>query len=131
MTSEHRGFFPGSLQTLFGSVLGPLAWLMGVPWADARQVGALLGVKISLNELVAYGSLANQIRDGAMGDRAITIATYALCGFSNFSAIGIQLGGISALAPERSADLARLGLKAMMGGAIASWMTATIAGLLI
>jgi len=131
VTSEHSGFFPGSLQTLFGSVLAPLAWLMGVPWAEAGQVGALLGVKISLNELVAYGSLASQIREGTLSEEAITISTYALCGFSNFSALGIQLGGISALAPDRSTDLAELGLKAMVGGALASWMTATVAGLLI
>ncbi len=128
---EYRGIFPGSLQTLFGTVLSPLAFLMGVPWVDAAHVGHLLGIKISLNEFVAYGDLAGYIKDGAIGQRAEIIATYALCGFANFSSIGIQIGGISALAPERRAELARLGLRAMFGGALASWMTATIAGMLL
>ncbi|MCU0304682.1 MAG: hypothetical protein MUC56_11555 [Thermoanaerobaculales bacterium] len=128
---EYRGIFPGSLQTLFGTLLCPLAWLMGVPWADAALVGNLLGIKISLNEFVAYSALAGYAKEGAIGDRAMIIATYALCGFANFSSIGIQIGGISALAPTRKTDLAALGLKAMFGGAIASMLTATIAGLLL
>jgi CNT family concentrative nucleoside transporter len=128
---EFSGVFPGSLQTLFGTVLRPLAWLMGVPWADAGLVGNLLGIKISLNELVAYGLLGTYVQEGLISNRAMIISTYALCGFANFSSIGIQLGGIAAVAPRRRTALAKLGLKAMFGGAIASWLTATIAGMLL
>ncbi|MEJ2582859.1 MAG: nucleoside transporter C-terminal domain-containing protein [Acidobacteriota bacterium] len=131
VVSEFKGIFPGSLQTLFGVVLRPLAWVMGVPWSDAGLVGNLLGIKLSLNELVAYGLLGTYIQEGALSARAAAISTYALCGFANFSSIGIQLGGIAAVAPKRRADLASLGLKAMFGGAIASWLTATVAGMLL
>ncbi len=131
VVGEFKGIFPGSLQTLFGTLLAPLAWLMGVPWADAAKVGNLLGIKLSLNEFVAYGTLGSYIQNDALSPRAVIIATYALCGFANFSSIGIQLGGMSAIAPERRSDLAKVGLKAMFGGAIASWLTASIAGLLI
>ncbi len=131
VSGEYTGIFPGSLRTLFGAVLRPLAWLMGVPWADAAKVGNLLGIKVSLNEFVAYGELAQYIHAGAIGQRGEIIATYALCGFANFSSIGIQIGGIAALAPHRRKDLARLGLRAMFAGAFASWMTATIAGMLL
>lgn len=130
-TGEYAGYFPGSLQTFFGTLLRPLAWLMGVPWADAAEVGNLLGIKLSLNEFVAYGTLGTYIQNDALSDRSIIIATYALCGFANFSSIGIQIGGISAVAPERRSDLAKVGIKAMIGGALASWTTATIAGILI
>ena len=128
---EHLGYFPGSLQTFFGVLLRPLAFLMGVPWDSAHYVGNLLGIKLSLNEFVAYGTLGSYISENLLTDRGVIISTYALCGFANFSSIGIQLGGISALAPERKSDLAKIGLKAMFGGAIASWLTATIAGILI
>ncbi len=131
VTGEYLGIFPGSLQTLFGTLLKPLAFLMGVPWADAARVGNLLGIKISLNELVAYGVLGSYMQEGVLSDRAMIISTYALCGFANFSSIGIQLGGIAAVAPRRRADLAKLGLKAMFGGAIASWLTASVAGILL
>jgi CNT family concentrative nucleoside transporter len=131
VVGEYEGIFPGSLQTLFGAILRPLAWLMGVPWADASLVGNLLGIKLSLNELVAYSVLSSYIQDGAIAERSMIIATYALCGFANFSSIGIQIGGISAVAPQRRTDLAQLGLKAMFGGAIASCLTATIAGMLL
>lgn len=131
VTGEFEGVFPGSLQTLFGTLLRPLAWLMGVPWAEAALVGNLLGIKLSLNEFVAYGTLSNYINDGQLSARSAAIATYALCGFANFSSIGIQIGGIAAIAPERRSDLARLGVRAMFGGALASWTTATIAGLLM
>ena len=104
---------------------------MGVPWEDAHRVGNLLGIKLSLNEFVAYGTLGAYISDTLLSERGMIISTYALCGFANFSSIGIQLGGISALAPERKSDLAKIGLRAMLGGAIASWLTATIAGILI
>ena len=128
---EYTGIFPGSLQTLFGTILRPLAWLMGVPWTDAAKVGNLLGIKISLNEFVAYGQLGNYIHAHAISQRAEIIATYALCGFANFSSIGIQIGGISAIAPHRRSDLAKIGLRAMFAGALASWLTATIAGMLL
>lgn len=131
VNGEFTGIFPGSLQTLFGTVLRPLAFLMGVPWAEAGLVGNLLGIKLSLNEFVAYGQLGNYIKMGGLGPRGIVISTYALCGFANFSSIGIQIGGIAAVAPGRRSDLARLGLKAMLGGALASWATATIAGILL
>ncbi len=131
VVGEYVGYFPGSLQTLFGTLLKPLAWLMGVPWVDAAKAGNLLGIKLSLNEFVAFGTLGNYIHQGAISQRSIIICTYALCGFANFSSIGIQIGGISALAPGRKSELARVGLRAMFGGAIASWLTATIAGILI
>lgn len=128
---EFAGWFPGSLRTFFGTVLKPLAWVMGVPWKDCTDVGNLLGIKLSLNEFVAYGALGTYINEAALDERSLIIATYALCGFANFSSIGIQLGGISALAPERRSELARIALKAMIGGALASWTTATIAGLFL
>lgn len=128
---EYQGIFPGSLRSLFGTLLRPLAFLMGVPWADAAAVGNLLGIKLSLNEFVAYGELSSYIQAGAISERAEIIATYALCGFANFSSVGIQIGGISAIAPSRKADLARVGIKAMLGGALATCMNATIAGMLL
>ncbi|MDP2359318.1 MAG: nucleoside transporter C-terminal domain-containing protein [bacterium] len=130
-SGEYAGFLPGSLRTFFGTLLAPLAFLMGVPWQDAAQVGNLLGIKLSVNEFVGFAALAELIHDGVIGPRAEVIATYAMCGFANFSSIGIQIGGISALAPERRGDLARLGLRAMFGGAIASWLTACVAGLML
>ncbi len=131
VSGEFSGYFPGSLRTFFGTILSPLAFLMGVPWEDARQVGNLLGIKLSLNEFVAFGTLGDYINKGLIGEKAIIISTYALCGFANFSSIGIQIGGMSAIAPSRKGDLAKIGLKAMFGGAIASWLTATIAGIFI
>ncbi|MBN2781132.1 MAG: NupC/NupG family nucleoside CNT transporter [Candidatus Marinimicrobia bacterium] len=128
---EYAGIFPGSIQTLFGFIFRPLAWLMGVSWNYAAEVGNLLGMKIALNEFVAYGTLGTYIQNGVIDERAQTIATYAICGFANFSSIGIQLGGIGALAPGRKNTLAKIALKAMFGGAIASWITATIAGILL
>ncbi len=115
------GYFPGSLQSLFGAILAPLAFLMGVPKENAMLVGNLLGIKLSLNEFVAYGTLGNYINSGVLSERAITISAYALCG----------IGGISAIAPSRKSELAKLGIKAMFGGALASWLTATIAGIFI
>ncbi len=128
---EIKGIFPGSLATLFGFVFRPIAFVMGVPWADSAAVGNLLGLKITANEFVAYGGLSQLIKSGEVSQRAIIISTYALCGFANFSSIGIQIGGLSAIAPGRRSDLAKLGLKAMIGGAIASWITACIAGIFI
>lgn len=136
VNGEYSGYFPGSLKTFFGTILSPLAYIMGVPWKDAPLIGDLLGTKIALNEFVAYGKLGNLInlvKEGnvEISKRSITIATYALCGFANFSSIGMQIGGIGVLAPERRKDLAKIGVRAMFGGALASWMTATIAGILI
>lgn len=128
---EYAGFFPGSLKTLFGTLFRPLAWVMGVSWQDSAAVGNLLGIKVSLNEFVAFGVLGDHIHAANLEPRSIIIATYALCGFANFSSIGIQLGGISALAPERRSDLAKVVLRAMFGGALASWTTATIAGMFL
>ena len=104
---------------------------MGVPWADAGEVGNLLGIKLTLNELVAFGTLSNYTEAGVLSERSIIISTYALTGFANFSSIGIQIGGIGALAPDRRHDVSKLALRAMFGGAIASFITATIAGLLL
>ena len=117
------------IATVLGWGFSPLAWLMGVPWSDASRFGSLLGQKIVLTELVAFGSLA-EFKD-QMNERSVVMATYALCGFANFGSIAIQLGGIGGIAPERRGDLARLGLRAMFGGAMASWMTASIVGILL
>ena len=131
IVQEYAGIIPGSLQTLFGTLLRPLAFLIGVPWEDSAKVGNLLGIKLSLNEFVSFGTLGSYIQSGVLSERAVIISTYALCGFANFSSIGIQIGGISALAPHRKGDLAKVGLKAMFGGALASWLTATVAGMLL
>lgn len=132
VTQEFEGVFPGSLKTLFGTIFKPIAWLMGVPWNESAEVGNLLGIKLSLNEFVAYSNLAANIKSKTpLSPRAQTIATYALCGFANFSSIGIQLGGIGALAPNRRRDLSKVALRAMLGGAIANCTTASIAGMLV
>jgi CNT family concentrative nucleoside transporter len=116
------------LSTLLGLLLSPLAWVIGVPWQDAVTVGGLIGEKIVLNEFVAYAHLTDI--QGAMSPQAVLISTYALCGFANFSSIAIQIGGIGGIAPDRKSDLARLGLRAVLGGTLATMMTATIAGVL-
>ena len=131
MVNYFLSFAGTSMEEIFGIIFRPLAWTMGVPWNEAQIVGMLMGKKIVLTELVAYGDLQNLIRDRMISERSAIISTYALCGFSNFASIGIQLGGIGAMAPERKKDLAKLVTKAMFGGAIASWLTATIAGLLL
>jgi CNT family concentrative nucleoside transporter len=118
-----------SLQQLFGWVLAPVAWSMGVPWRDAPTIGNLLGTRMVLNEFVAYSQLGPL--KATIDPRSFTIATFALCGFANFGSIGIQIGGIGALAPNRRHDLARLGLRAMFAGTLANFMTATIAGFLL
>ena len=125
---------PTSLSTILGYLLAPIAWVIGTPWADATTVGALIGQKIVLNEFIAYSQLSSiingQVPGVALGPEATLIATYALCGFANFSSIAIQIGGIGGLAPERRQDLARFGLRAVLGGSVATFMTATIAGVL-
>ncbi|WP_395793335.1 NupC/NupG family nucleoside CNT transporter [Aquimonas sp.] len=119
---------PVDLSVLLGYVLAPIAWIIGVPWADATTVGGLIGTKVVLNEFFAYAQLAEA--KAGLSETSIIIATYALCGFANFSSIAIQIGGIGSLAPERRGDLARFGLKAVLGGSLATFMTATIAGVL-
>ena len=125
---------PTDLAAIFGWVLAPLAWVIGVPWQDANTVGSLIGQKVVINEFVAYLQLADIVNGKVAGvtltDQGKLIATYALCGFANFSSIAIQIGGIGGLAPERRSDLARFGLRAVLGGSIATFMTATIAGVL-
>jgi CNT family concentrative nucleoside transporter len=118
-----------SLQQIFGWVFAPVAWSMGVPWRDAPTIGNLLGTRMALNEFIAYSQLGPM--KAALDPRSFTIATFALCGFANFSSIGIQIGGIGALAPTRRHDLARLGLRAMLAGTLANFITATIAGFLL
>jgi CNT family concentrative nucleoside transporter len=120
-----------SFEKLVGWLCQPLALAMGVPWEEADEVGALLGKRSILNEFVAYTDLAELVKQGRLSNRSIAIATYALCGFANFSSIAIQIGGIGSLAPDRRADLARFGLRAMIGGTLASFMTANIAGALL
>jgi concentrative nucleoside transporter, CNT family len=123
------GFAHLSLQQIFGWVFAPVAWSMGVPWRDAPTIGNLLGTRMALNEFVAYAQLGPM--KASLDPKSFTIATFALCGFANFSSIGIQIGGIGALAPNRRHDLARLGLRAMFAGTLANFMTATIAGFLL
>jgi CNT family concentrative nucleoside transporter len=118
-----------SLEQIFGWVFSPIAWAMGVPWRDAGVVGNLLGTRMALNEFIAYSKLGPM--QGSIDPKSFTIATFALCGFANFSSIGIQIGGIGALAPSRRHDLARLGLRAMFAGTLANFVTATIAGFLL
>jgi CNT family concentrative nucleoside transporter len=123
------GYLHLSLQQIFGWLFAPIAWSMGVPWRDAPAIGNLLGTRMALNEFVAYSQLGPL--KGTLDPKSFTIATFALCGFANFSSIGIQIGGIGALAPNRRHDLARLGLRAMFAGTLANFMTATIAGSLL
>ncbi len=120
-----------SMQFIFGSVLQFVAIAIGVPWNDAYNFGSLLGTKIVLNEFVAYLDLSALLKTGAMSEKGIMMATYALCGFANFSSIAIQIGGISPMAPHRKKDIASLGLRAVLGGLLSTLMTATIAGILV
>jgi len=124
----HMGWFPESLQTIFGWVFAPIAWLIGVPWSDASKIGDLLGTRMVLNEFIAFGKLGTM--KAALDPRTFAIATFALCGFANFSSIGIQIGGIGALAPERRSDLAKFGIRAMLAGTMANLLSAAIVGIL-
>jgi len=125
------GYLSTSLQEILGFIFRPIAWTMGIPWGEAKIIGILMGEKIVLTELIAFGDLSNFIKQNLISERSSIIASYALCGFANFGSIGIQLGGIGAMAPERRNDLSNLVMKAMIGGTLASWLTASIAGILI
>jgi CNT family concentrative nucleoside transporter len=121
-----------SIQRVLGWIGAPMAWLMGVPWQDAPAIGTLIGEKTALNEFVAYLHLGSMLQEGvALDPRSVVIATYALCGFANFSSIAIQIGGIGGMAPERRGDLSRLGLRAMVAGTLANFMTACVVGILL
>jgi concentrative nucleoside transporter, CNT family len=122
-------WFPSSLEQVFGTLFAPVAWVIGIPWHDCPAVGSLLGTRMVLNELVAFSQLGPQ--KGILDPRSFTIATFALCGFANLSSIGIQIGGIGALAPNKRGELAKLGLRAMMAGTMANLMSASIAGMLL
>jgi len=122
------GWFPSNMEKIFGTLFAPIAWLIGIPWHDCPIIGNLLGTRMVLNELVAFSILGPQRT--VLDPRSFTIATFALCGFANFSSIGIQIGGIGALAPNRKGDLARLGVRAMLAGTMANLMSASIAGML-
>ncbi|MGA7646338.1 MAG: nucleoside transporter C-terminal domain-containing protein [Terriglobales bacterium] len=122
-------WFPSSLQQIFGALFAPVAWVIGIPWHDCTLIGNLLGTRMVLNELVAFSMLGPQ--KAALDPRSFTIATFALCGFANLSSIGIQLGGIGALAPNKRGELARLGVRAMLAGTMANLMAASIAGMLL
>ena len=120
-----------TLQNIFGYINAPFAWLMGVPSQDCLAVGQILGERIVLNEFVGYLDLTGHAKELALNERSFTIATYALCGFANFSSIAIQIGGIGSLAPERRSEMAKVGLRAMIGGLLAAYMTACLAGFLL
>ena len=122
--------FELTLQQIFGYLFRPLAWVMGVTWSESFVIGQLLGEKIVTNEFVAYMHLSEYVKAGALSERSITIATYALCGFANVASVAVQIGGIGALEPSRKSDFARCGVKSLIGGTLAAFMTACIAGLL-
>jgi CNT family concentrative nucleoside transporter len=127
----HSGvpWFPATIQTVLGWIFRPIAWVMGVPWHDSGAVGSLLGERMVINEFIAYAHLGPM--KASLDPVSFTIATFALCGFANLSSIGIQIGGIGALAPERKHDLARLGFRAMIAGTLANFLSATLAGILL
>src|ERR1700686_3981045 len=126
--AHHFPWFPESLEQFFGWIFSPIAWLIGIPWKDASTIGYLLGTRMSINEVVAFAKLG-QLK-GTLDPRSFTIATFALCGFANFSSIGIQIGGIGALAPDQRSQLARFGIRAMLAGTMANLMSACIVGIL-
>src|SRR6202047_4856444 len=126
-THLHISWFPYSLQQVFGWVFAPIAWLIGIPWHDAPTIGNLLGTRMVLNEFVAFAQLGT-LKD-TLDPRSFTIATFALCGFANFSSIGIQIGGIGALAPEQRSQLAKFGIRAMLAGTMANLLSAAIVGI--
>jgi CNT family concentrative nucleoside transporter len=125
----HLAWFPANIQTVLGWLFAPIAWVMGVPWHDSGTIGSLLGTRMVLNEFIAYSQLG-PLR-ATLSPVSFTIATFALCGFANVGSVGIQIGGIGALAPERKGDLARLGFRAMLAGTLANFLSATLAGMLL
>src|SRR5437588_7846019 len=127
----HVLWFPASLDVILGWIFSPIAWAMGVSWKDSLTVGNLLGTRMVLNEFVAFVNLGKPGVGSSLDPRSFVIVTYALCGFANFSSIAIQIGGIGSLAPSRRGDLARLGIRAMLAGTLANFLTATIAGMLL
>ncbi|HKE89215.1 MAG TPA: NupC/NupG family nucleoside CNT transporter, partial [Gemmatimonadales bacterium] len=126
---RHVAWFPDSIQTVLGWIFAPIAWVMGVPWHDSGTIGSLLGTRMALNEFIAYSQLGPM--KATLSPVSFTIATFALCGFANVSSVGIQIGGIGALAPDRKHDLARLGFRAMLAGTLANFLSATLAGILL
>jgi concentrative nucleoside transporter, CNT family len=126
---NHVSWFPSSLESILGVLFAPIAWVIGIPWHDCSAIGNLLGTRMVLNELVAFSMLGPQ--KAVLDPRSFTIATFALCGFANLSSIGIQLGGIGALAPNKRGELAKLGIRAMLAGTMANLMSASIAGMLL
>jgi CNT family concentrative nucleoside transporter len=119
-----------SLDYLFGKIFYPLAWCMGVPDADVQQAATIMGQKLTINEFVAFDTLTHRLA-APLSDKGLIIVSFAICGFANFSSVGMQIGGIGSLAPERRADLAKLGIRALISGTLASYLSATIAGMLI
>jgi len=131
VVASTSGQFDGlSFQYLLGQIFRVFAFLIGIPWADTLQVGSLLGQKTAVNEFVAYLDLAKMKEAGTLSQKSVIMATYALCGFSNFSSIAIQIGGIGSMAPDQQGNLSRLGLYALLGASVACLMTATVAGIL-
>ena len=126
---SYVAWFPDSIQTVLGWIFAPIAWVMGVPWHDSGTIGSLLGTRMALNEFIAYSQLGPL--KATLSPVSFTIATFALCGFANVSSVGIQIGGIGALAPDRKHDLARLGFRAMLAGTLANFLSATLAGMLL
>ncbi len=126
---SHVSWFPANIQTILGWIFSPIAWVMGVPWQDSGTIGSLLGTRMVLNEFIAYSQLG-PLKE-TLSPVSFTIATFALCGFANVGSVGIQIGGIGALAPERKHDLARLGFRAMLAGTLANFLSATLAGMLL
>jgi len=131
MMNHFLGFVNTSFEEISGYLFTPFAFLMGVPWEDCFKVGELLGIKVVFNEFISYQKMQGMIESGALQPRSVSIATYALCSFANFGSIAILIGGIGSIAPERKKEVARLSLKALVAGVLASFMTASIAGLLL
>jgi CNT family concentrative nucleoside transporter len=131
MANHFLSYAGTSFEQISGYVFMPFAWLMGVPWEDCGKVGELLGIKVVFNEFISYQKMQGMIEAGSLQPRSVTIATYALCSFANFGSIAILIGGIGSIAPERKKEIARLSLKALVAGVLASFMTATIAGVLV
>jgi CNT family concentrative nucleoside transporter len=125
----HVAWFPMSLEQVLGWLFSPIAWVIGIPWHDCHQIGNLLGLRMVTNELVAFQRLGQLTQ--SLDPRSFTIATFALCGFANLSSIGIQIGGIGALAPNKKSELARLGIRAMLAGTMANLMSASIVGIML